>query len=154
VSSVQPSQTAPPFDTNKIHAQLRKWQERLLDLKKSNPLLGLNRSRVSKLQVINPDATALFSRVVLDEADLRMPFIRRPPTGHGYKLLFDESEGDLEKQVEEGDVEFDASPADLVRRLRRIHTYDCFVAKPDLNQADDGFIGERPAGLNMLPTLV
>ena len=121
MSGVQPSQTAPLFDTNKIHAQLRKWQERLLDLKKSNPLLGLNRSRVSRLQVRNPEAAALFSRVVLDESELRMPFVRRTPTGHGYKLLFDEPEGDVARQVEEGDVEFDASPLDLLRRLRRIH---------------------------------
>ncbi len=45
------SGVATQVDEKKIRAQLKKWQERLLDLTKGNPLLGLNRSRVSKLRV-------------------------------------------------------------------------------------------------------
>jgi hypothetical protein len=41
-------------DEQKIRAQLKKWQEHLLDLTKGNPLLGLNRSRVSKLRLADP----------------------------------------------------------------------------------------------------
>jgi hypothetical protein len=67
------SQLPKSVDAEKIKVQLRKWQERLLDLSKSNPLLGLNRSRVSKLKVISPPAVGLFKRFVLDEAELRMP---------------------------------------------------------------------------------
>ena len=44
----------PQVDEKRIRAQLKKWQERLLDLTKGNPLLGLNRSRVSKLCVTAP----------------------------------------------------------------------------------------------------
>jgi hypothetical protein len=65
------------FDAEKIKVQLRKWQERLLDLTKSNPLLGLNRSRVSKLRIIAPLAGELFKSFVLEEAELRMPLVRR-----------------------------------------------------------------------------
>jgi very-short-patch-repair endonuclease/DNA polymerase III delta prime subunit len=50
-----------------------------------------------------------------------MPFVRKEPTGHGYKLLFDDAKDDLENRVEEGDLKFDGPAADLMRRLRRIH---------------------------------
>jgi very-short-patch-repair endonuclease len=50
-----------------------------------------------------------------------MPFVRREPSGHGYKLLFDDANDDLENRVEEGDLKFDGPAADLMRRLRRIH---------------------------------
>ncbi len=39
--------TVSPIDEVKIRAQLRRWQERLLDLTKANPLLGINRSRLA-----------------------------------------------------------------------------------------------------------
>lgn len=42
--------------------QLRDWRKRLLDISQSNPLLGLNRARVSKLQVKTPSAPELFSK--------------------------------------------------------------------------------------------
>ena len=38
-----------PWDVERIRAQLKRWQERLLDLTKASPLLGINRSRVSNL---------------------------------------------------------------------------------------------------------
>src|SRR2546427_10866995 len=73
-------QSAPaPFDTARIGAQLRKWQERLLDLSKAIPLLGINRSRVSKLRVTTPDLAEIFSQLVVEEAKLKMPFVRRKP---------------------------------------------------------------------------
>ena len=48
--SVQPSGVPSSWKTDKIRAELREWRKRLLDINQSNPLLGLNRSRVSKLQ--------------------------------------------------------------------------------------------------------
>jgi hypothetical protein len=82
----------PPIDEQRVRAQLKKWQERLLDLTKGNPLLGLNRSRVSKLRVIRPQLTELFNNVVVSESEIRLPMaIRReqrslmegPGTGQG-----------------------------------------------------------------------
>src|SRR5439155_19245004 len=70
-----------PVDCTRVRAQMRAWQDRVLDLTKSNPLIGLNRSRVTKLRVIVPDATTLFGRLVLDEATLRLPLVRKRPGG-------------------------------------------------------------------------
>ena len=119
--SVQLPGVPPSWETDKIRARLREWRKRLLDINQSNPLLGLNRSRVSKLQVKNPGAAELFSKLVLKEAKLRMPFARREHTGHGHKLLFEGELGDEGWLMETGDVEFDVTPQDLMRRLRRIH---------------------------------
>jgi len=113
------SQPPNRFDADRIKAQLRSWQERLLDLTKSNPLLGLNRSRVSKLRVASPPTGELFERFVLDEAELRMPLVRKRARTT-LPLLEGEQEEQL-LQVEPGDVEFEASPLDLMRRLRRIY---------------------------------
>jgi hypothetical protein len=119
--SVQPPDVPPPWETDKIRAQLREWRKRLLDINQSNPLLGLNRSRVSKLQLKSPKTAELFSKLVLKETKLRMPFAHREHTGHGHKLLFEGEQGDEGWLIEAGDVEFDVSPQDLMRRLRRIH---------------------------------
>lgn len=107
-------------DSQKIRAQLRKWQERLLDLTKANPLLGLNRSRVSKLRVIEPSVANLFEIfVVADEPVLRMPLVRR-------RTLARQDADELQDQsqdfsIEPGDIAFEAAPVDVLRRLRRIY---------------------------------
>ncbi len=117
----QPSGIPSSWESDKIRAQLREWQKRLLDMNKSNALLGLNRARVSKLQIKSPGAADLFSRLVLKEAKLRMPLVRRSPGGHGHQLLFESEQGDEGWQIEKGDVEFQTPAQDLMRRLRRIH---------------------------------
>ena len=61
------------FDTSKIDLQLKKWRERLLDLTKSNPLLGLNRSRVSKLLVKDADLFTLFNKVAVENDTIKLP---------------------------------------------------------------------------------
>jgi len=119
--SAEPSSDHSSWDAEQIPAQLREWRKRLLDINQSNPLLALNRSRVSKLQIKSPTAPDLFSKLVLKEAKLRMPFVRREPTGHGYALLFDENQDDEGWRIELGDVEFNVAARDLMRRLRRIH---------------------------------
>jgi hypothetical protein len=37
-----------PSIRDRVKAQIRRWQDRVLDLTKSNPLIGLNRSRVAQ----------------------------------------------------------------------------------------------------------
>ena len=114
--------SASQADQQKIRAQLRKWQERLLDLTKSNPLLGLNRSRVSKLQVGHPSATDLFTWFVLGDAELRMPLVRRDYTAPDQSATSEkDKQPEPRLQVEPGDIEFVESPADVMRRLRRIY---------------------------------
>lgn len=114
-----PNRDAPVFDLARIRAQLRRWQDQVLDITKSNPLIGLNRSRAAKLRVVQPDAVELFSRFVLDESDLRMPLVRKRPARTPQEPLFNEA-GEPLLSVEPGDVEFEATPLDLMRRLRRI----------------------------------
>lgn len=107
-------------DTERVRAQLKRWQERLLDLTKANPLLGINRSRVSKLRVTEPSAPAVFRDFVVEEdAKLKMPrvvkVLRKRDDGAG------EDPPDTDYRVEPGDLVFDARPVDLLRRLRRIY---------------------------------
>jgi hypothetical protein len=110
----------PRFDTDRIRAQLKKWQERLLDLTKANPLLGINRSRVSKLRILHPDAHALFQDFVIDESKLKMPRIVRISRPKSEDTHEEELEEERYK-LEPGDIAFEAGPADLLRRLRRLY---------------------------------
>lgn len=108
----------PQVDEQKIRAQLKKWQERLLDLTKANPLLGLNRSRASKLRVTSPKLVELFNSTV-SESELRLPLALRK----SQRPLLDDSEagGDEGYEIQPGDVEFEATAVELARKLRRIH---------------------------------
>src|SRR5437870_582843 len=111
-------QDAPGFDATRIAAQLRRWQEHLLDLTKANPLLGINRSRVSKLRVDDPEPHVLFGHfAVPDEATLILPRAVKVPRRDGDETPPE----DTAYQIEPGDLSFDAVPADLHRRLRRIY---------------------------------
>jgi RecA/RadA recombinase len=110
---------SPAVDADKIRAQLRLWQDRVLDLTKSNPLLGLNRSRVAKLEVNGPDAQALFVRLALEEAELKMPLVRKVAKHAPDSAI--EADADPQLSIEAGDVEFVASPVELLRRMRRIY---------------------------------
>jgi len=110
-------------DTDRVRAQIKRWQERLLDLTKANPLLGLNRSRVSKLKVVDPVCADLFRTLVLqDDGHLKMPRVvkvaKRDPSAEVGPV---EGEPAAEEyKIEAGDIGFDAKPQDLLRRLRRI----------------------------------
>jgi len=109
------------LDVERIRAQLRRWQERLLDLTRANPLLGINRSRVSKLRATGPDPTALFDKFVVGETMLRMPLVRKRPGKRERAEGRDERATEGDYVVEPGDLTFDAGPGDLLRRLRRIY---------------------------------
>lgn len=114
------------FDVEKIRLQLKRWQERLLDLSKSNPLLGINRARAAKLKIKGPNLFEIFQKLVVDESELRLPLIKKVKSGMPVGGLFKpEEQDDEEKEVyriEEGDLEFEINtPADLRRKMRRIY---------------------------------
>ncbi|MBI4636258.1 MAG: DUF4011 domain-containing protein, partial [Candidatus Rokubacteria bacterium] len=107
-----------PVDLERVRAQLKRWQEHLLDLTKANPLLGINRSRVSKLRATEPAPHALFRDfAVPDEATLTLPRVVKRPRRDGD----DAGDGAVEYRIEPGDLAFDAAAVDLHRRLRRIY---------------------------------
>jgi very-short-patch-repair endonuclease len=108
-----------PVDEKKIRAQLKKWQEMLLDLTKGNPLLGLNRSRVSKLRVTAPAQDEIISHLVVAESEIRLPMAVR----RSQRPLLDGGEAGQTDgyEIEPGDVEFEATPVELAKKLRRIH---------------------------------
>lgn len=112
------------FDVDKILFQLKHWQEKLLDVSKSNPLLGLNRARTAKLKIKDPDVFLMFQKLVENDDELRLPFIKKVKRKKANDL-FTQEESEEEKEVyviEEGDLEFEInSPADLRRKLRRIY---------------------------------
>ena len=112
------------FDVEKIRSQLKRWQEKLLDMSKSNPLLGLNRARAAKFKIKSPDIFALFQQLVIESNELRMPLVKKVKK-KAENDLFNQNEPDEEKEVykiEEGDIEIEIStPADLKRKLRRIY---------------------------------
>jgi very-short-patch-repair endonuclease len=110
-------------DRERVRAQMRVWQDRVLDLTKSNPLIGLNRSRVTKLRVTSPDAVTLFSRLAVDETTLKLPRVRKRSSGRtepDQDSLLDGEEA-FEWVVNPGDITFDAKAAELLRALKRLH---------------------------------
>jgi very-short-patch-repair endonuclease len=106
-------------DERKVRAQLKKWQERLLDLTKGNPLLGVNRSRVSKLRLTAPDSPTLFETLAIQNAELKMPRAVRESSQREPEATEEDTRRDY--RVEPGDVTFDCTPGDLARKLRRIY---------------------------------
>jgi len=118
------------FNIERIKAQLKVWSERLLDLSKSNPLLGINRSRVSKLQIKSIDTSLIFQKLVVDELTIKMPLIlikkKQKKTNKANKdQLSIESEENLQEEPEyeirPGDIDFEAEPKNLHRLIKRIY---------------------------------
>lgn len=111
--------TRAAVDLDRVRAQLKRWQEHLLDLTKANPLLGINRSRVSKLRATEPAPHDLFRDfAVPDEPTLTLPRAVKKPCREGE----DSVETDSEWRIEPGDLAFDATPVELHRRLRRMRS--------------------------------
>lgn len=122
-----PINNSKSFDVERIKAQLKVWAERLLDLKKSNPLLGINRSRVSKLIIKTPDIATLYKKIVIDETDIKMPLIlikkqkkKKNEAQMEMKDLID-IEQEPEIVIHPGDVEFEGEPKIQYRLLKRIY---------------------------------
>lgn len=115
------------FDVSKILTQLKIWAERLLDLTKGNPLLGINRSRVSKLLVNTPDTALLFKLLVIDESSIKMPLIlikkKRKKKDIGQIKIgeIDEVEDEPECTVDPGDINFEGEPKILHRLMKRVY---------------------------------
>jgi len=112
------------WDVERIRAQLRRWQERLLDLTKANPLLGVNRSRVSRLRVVEPAIHAVFRDLVVEERRLRMPRVVKLSPASAGNDQEEDTGAEQQYRIEAGDLTFEAGPAgpaDLHRKTRRIH---------------------------------
>lgn len=113
------------FSADAIREQLKRWQEKLLDMSKSNPLLGINRSRSVKFKIVDPDPLLVWESIIEKEAELKLPFVkqkRRRKKEEENQEEGEETEKKIEYEVEPGDINFETStPADLKRRLRRIY---------------------------------
>src|SRR5438270_8409631 len=66
----------PDSDAERIRSQIRRWRECLLDQTARNPLLKLEGSRASRLQVITPEADALFRILVVERRALKLPVVK------------------------------------------------------------------------------
>lgn len=124
-----PTDTRSDQEREQILKQVNIWREHLIDLTRSNPLLGINRARTSKLRVETPPPSDLFDALVVTGGPLRLPLVRRraPATQTGLvpEALTDEAEAEpafasAAWAVLDGDLRFAAEPAEIHRRLRRI----------------------------------
>jgi hypothetical protein len=97
------------------------WQDRVLDITRSNPLIGMNRSRVARLRVTEPADDELVRLLVLEDQKLRMPLVKRRKSSASQRQLFNGEQQPQELLVEPGDLTFEAQPLVLLRRLRRIY---------------------------------
>ncbi len=131
INTRAPVGTSATTDRERIQGKLQVWRERLVDLTGRNPLLGINRSRTSKLRISAPEVGELFDSLVVHEMTLRLPLVRRRPAADKGALPLEAGEDgaaernarDLEVSqwvVQEGDIRFDAEAPELRRRLRRI----------------------------------
>lgn len=108
--------------SDKMEVILKRWQERLIDVSKSNPLLGLNRSRTAKLEIESADLSNLTKVLFTDGSVLKLPFVQKKPK----KVISSEEETPVEIEKEEyvfheGDLDFIfSSLSDLRKKLRKI----------------------------------
>lgn len=104
----------------KIQAQLKVWQDRLINLSKANPLLCLNKGRVSKLKIVFPDYTKVFMEIVIEEKGVALPYLRRKSDGENTSVenqvgKFEFISGKWKFDKENEDVQL------IYRKLRRIY---------------------------------
>ncbi len=162
----------------KLGLILKSWQERLIDVSKSNPLLGLNRSRSAKLEVISPDFKSIAKILIEDEGVIKLPFVQKK--GKKINKIIDdinlkldiseknteEGEGAIEKVQEyllhEGDIDFKYSGlSDLRIKTRKIFDNSrltltergvntLYFAMGSL-EWEDGLMGKSESPLIMIP---
>jgi very-short-patch-repair endonuclease len=106
-----------------LGAILKRWQERLIDVSKSNPLLGLNRSRAAKLEVEAPDLTKIAKVLLSESGSIKLPFVQKKAK----KLIQVDEDPTIDAEeyvLHEGDINF-AYPnlGDLRRKTRKIFDY-------------------------------
>ncbi len=105
--------------SEKIGAVLKRWQERLIDVSKSNPLLGLNRSRAAKLELDKPDFEYLLKTLYTDDSAVTLPFVQKKIKK---KDLFSEDESAEDYILHEGEMSFLYSGAKELRgKIRKIY---------------------------------
>lgn len=166
-SMAEPTHDTPnDFDVEKILLQLKRWQEKLLDMSKANPLLGLNRARAAKLKIVAPELADIFEEIVLKESELHLPFIKKMKSKKAEDALIDidaKIEEEKERyQIEEGDITFEFStPADLRRKLRRIYDNSRTTVEErgvvtlyltfGVIQWNDGLLGESVSPILLVP---
>ncbi|HAS80883.1 MAG: AAA ATPase [Candidatus Nomurabacteria bacterium GW2011_GWE1_32_28] len=99
---------------------LKRWQERLIDVSKSNPLLGLNRSRTAKLEINSPDLSNLTKTLLTDSSILKLPFVQKKPK----RIISTDEETPVENEeyiFHEGDLDFIySSLSDLRKKMRKL----------------------------------
>jgi very-short-patch-repair endonuclease len=101
-------------------AKYNRWKERLLDIGAGNRLISFRATKVSTVQITQPDPEALFQRLVIAEASLKFPLFE----GEQKPNLFEREES-IEPhsprfKVKRGDIETSKSPPDLDKSLFRL----------------------------------
>ncbi|MDB4978141.1 MAG: ATPase, partial [Candidatus Peribacteria bacterium] len=105
-----------------LGAILKRWQERLIDVSKSNPLLGLNRSRAAKLEVESADLNKIAKALLSDSGSIRLPFVQKKQKKSVQLQLDEDPIIDTEEYVlHEGEINFIyPNLGDLRRKTRKI----------------------------------
>jgi very-short-patch-repair endonuclease len=109
-----------PSLTQKFEAKYQRWKERLLDIGAGNRLISFRPTKVSTVQISNPDCETLFERLVIAERALKFPLLE----GEEKPKLFDDQALMETKspryKVKPGDLETSKSPPDLDKSLFRL----------------------------------
>lgn len=110
--------------SEQMGAILKRWQERLIDVSKSNPLLGLNRSRAAKLEIEPENVDSTVKYLLNESGPIKLPFVQK--ISKKTTLPADDFSIDAEVEKEqytlrEGDVNFVyQNLGDLSRKIRKI----------------------------------
>jgi very-short-patch-repair endonuclease len=106
--------------SGKFEAKYNRWKERLLDIGAGNRLISFRATRVSTVQITQPDPDELFQRLVIAGRSLKFPLFE----GEEKPGLFDEQGSSDPKspryKVKAGDLETSKSPPDLDKSLYRL----------------------------------
>src|SRR5215217_8866045 len=116
-----------------IDEKLRYWQRELLDLSQRNRLFYFRPSRTSTVKLVEPDAAAIYRRLVLDERGLTFHSPDDEDAQAQLSLLFSEetapqsgwshqeSEQQVQRPMKADEVRSDLTAPDLERVLYRIY---------------------------------
>lgn len=149
--------------SEKLRLTLQSWQERLIDVSKSNPLLALNRSRITKLEVDSPDLKLIAKTLIEDEGSIKLPFVQKKLK----KKIKSEDEAEIEDApdeylLHEGDINFIYSNlGDLRRKTKKVFDNSRLtLSERGVNtlflvigslEWEDKLIGESQSPLIMIP---
>jgi very-short-patch-repair endonuclease len=104
----------------KFQSKYNRWRERLLDIGAGNRLISFRATKVSTVQITEPDCETLLERLVISERSLRFPLFE----GEEKRGLFDEHDPRESEppryRVKAGDLDTSKSPPDLDKSLFRL----------------------------------